>query len=102
MSGWNEPGRYPVRQVCFLLWYIDPGVTRVSENRKPFLKGDLQMRKMKMGALLAALSGSTLFGGCLGGWFNAALQGIPGTVVAEWLLDNDGVFDLFPDGAAAP
>lgn len=59
------------------------------------------MRKAKMGALLMMLSGSTLFGGCLGGWFNAALQGIPGTLLAEWLVDNDGVFDLFEDGAAA-
>lgn len=62
------------------------------------------MRKVKMGALLAMLSGSTLFGGCLGGWFNAALAGIPGTLLTEFLLDNDGIFDLFEDGgtAAAP
>jgi len=57
------------------------------------------MRKVKLGALMAMLGGSTLFGGCLGGWFQAALTGIPGTVVAEWLLDNDSVFDLFEDGA---
>jgi len=56
------------------------------------------MRKIKMGALLMLLSGSTLFGGCLGGWFNAAIKGLPGTLAAEWLLDNGNVFDLFPDG----
>lgn len=55
------------------------------------------MRKMKMGALLVLLSGSTLFGGCLGGWWNAALQGLPGTIFSEFLLDNNGIFDLFPD-----
>ena len=103
MSGWNEPGRNPVRQVCFLLWFIDPGVIPVSEIANRF-KGDLQMRKVKMGALLTMLSGATLFGGCLGSWWNAAIQGLPGTIIAEWLTDNDGIFDLFEDGgtAAAP
>ena len=56
------------------------------------------MRKVKMGALFAMLGGSTLFGGCLGGWWQAALAGLPGTIIAEWVLDNDGVFDLFEDG----
>lgn len=62
------------------------------------------MRKMKKGALVLMLGGSTLFGGCLGGWWNAALQGIPGTLLTEFLTDNDGFFDLFEDGgtAAAP
>ena len=62
------------------------------------------MRKAKIGALLMLLSGSTLFGGCLGGWFNAAIKGLPGTILAEWLTDNDSIFDLFEDGgtAAAP
>jgi len=56
----------------------------------------------KKGAALAALAGSFLFfGGCLGGWFNAAIAGLPGTIIAEWLLDNDNVFDLFEDGNVA-
>jgi len=61
------------------------------------------MRKMKKGALLAALSGATLFGGgCLGGgnwtqwlWTAALQQGV------EFVFDNDGVVDLFEDGATA-
>lgn len=43
--------------------------------------------------------------GCLGGLFNAAIQGVPGTLLTEFLLDNDTVFDLFEDGnvtAATP
>jgi uncharacterized membrane protein YeaQ/YmgE (transglycosylase-associated protein family) len=59
------------------------------------------MRNAKKSVLFALLAGGTMFQGCLGGWFNWMIQGIPGTVVAEWLLDNDGVFDLFPDGGTA-
>ena len=54
---------------------------------------------MKKGAMLALLSGLTLFGGCLGGfgwqkvfWATAIYAG------QEFVLDNDGVFDLFEDG----
>ena len=60
------------------------------------------MRNMKKGAALAALSGATLFGGCLGDlnwqrllWDTAIYAG------TEWVLDNDGVFDLFEDGDVA-
>ena len=56
------------------------------------------MRKMKIGALLAMLGGSTLFAGCLGDYFSWIAQGLPGSVISEWLLDNNSVFDLFPDG----
>ncbi len=64
------------------------------------------MRNMKKSAALAALTGVTLFIGCLGniGWkrllWDTALYA--GT---EFVLDNDGVFDLFEDGdptAATP
>ncbi len=57
------------------------------------------MRRTKKGALVAALMGTTLFAGCLGEYFGWIAQGLPGTVIAEWLLDNDSVFDLFEDGA---
>ena len=59
------------------------------------------MRKMKMSAVVALLSGATLFQGCLGQYFSWIAQGLPGTLIAEWLLDNDSVFDLFEDGAEA-
>lgn len=49
--------------------------------------------------VMVALTGTLLqFGGCLGTWFNAAWQGIPGTILVEFLLDNDSVLDLFEDG----
>ena len=61
------------------------------------------MSKAKKCFALTLLSGGIMFqlGGCLGGWFNAAIAGLPGTIVAEFLLDNDGIFDLFEDGATA-
>ena len=55
------------------------------------------MRRMKKGALLLALSGTTLFAGCLGDYFDWVVQGLPGSVLTEFLLDNNGLFDLFPD-----
>ena len=60
------------------------------------------MRKMKMGALLAALSGATLFGGCLGGWLQMAVKNLPGAVIAQFLTDNDGFLDLIPDETVPP
>ncbi len=59
------------------------------------------MRKMKKSALLAALAGTTFFFGCLGSYFSYVAQGLPGTILAEFLLDNDSIFDLFEDGAEA-
>ena len=57
------------------------------------------MRKMKKTALLAALSGATLFGGCLGGWnWQRILWDTAIYAGTEFLLDNDGVFDLFESG----
>ena len=58
------------------------------------------MRKMKVTAMLALLSGSTLFAGCLGDYLSWAAQGLPGSILSEWLLDNNGIFDLFPDDLA--
>ena len=58
------------------------------------------MRKMKR-ATLAALCGAMLFqfGGCLNNswwgrlvWDSAVYTGL------EFVLDNDGIFDLFEDG----
>jgi hypothetical protein len=60
------------------------------------------MRKMKKGALLAALAGTTLFGGCLGGWnWQRILWDTAIYAGTEFVLDNDGVFDLFESGDVA-
>ncbi len=58
------------------------------------------MRNTKKGALLLALAGTTLFGGCLGG-FNLKQIVLPAAVYfgAEFLTDNNGVFDLFDAGS---
>ncbi len=57
------------------------------------------MRNVKKGALLAALSGATLFGGCLGGWnWQRILWDTAIYAGTEFVLDNDGVLDLFDDG----
>ncbi len=58
------------------------------------------MRKKKLGALLMLLSGSTMFGGCLGSYWNALLSGLPGSILTEFLTDNGGIWDIFPDGPA--
>jgi hypothetical protein len=56
------------------------------------------MRKMKKGALLLALAGTTLFGGCLGGGFwQKALVDTALYVGQSFVLDNANVFNLFPD-----
>lgn len=54
------------------------------------------MRKLKKGALLAALAGTTLYGGCLGGgnWWKFVWQGAAFSA-ADHALDSlllDGVF----------
>ncbi|MGB2985238.1 MAG: hypothetical protein WBE26_05090 [Phycisphaerae bacterium] len=59
------------------------------------------MRKKTLkGAALAAMAGTMLqFGGCLGdSWWGRILW--DGVIYAgyEYVLDNDGVFDLFEDG----
>jgi len=59
------------------------------------------MKRVKKSVLFAVLAGGTMFGGCLGDWWGWVIQGVGGSVVAEFLTDNDGFFDLFEDGAAA-
>ncbi len=59
------------------------------------------MRNMKKCAALAALSGATLFGGCLGLDWQQLLWTTAIYAADEFVLDNDGVFDLFEDGAEA-
>lgn len=59
------------------------------------------MRKSKKAMLFVLASGMVFQFGCLGQYFSFVAQGLPGTIVAEWLLDNDSVFDLFEDGATA-
>ncbi len=57
------------------------------------------MTKAKKCFALALLSGGMMFQlGCLGGIFNQMLSGIPIYLASEFLLDNNNIFDLFPDG----
>ncbi len=54
--------------------------------------------KLKIAALVAGtVCLPFIGGGCLGKLFQAAVA----NTAVEYLLDNDGVFDLFEDGAAA-
>jgi hypothetical protein len=60
-------------------------------------------KKVK-GAMAAALAGTMLAGGCLGGslpwqqilWGSAVYAGL------EFVTDSDGIFDLFEDGEPTP
>lgn len=56
------------------------------------------MTKFK-GAVLAVLAGATMLsGGCLNINWQRLLLDTAIYAGTEFLLDNDGVFDLFPDG----
>lgn len=61
----------------------------------------MRKKSFKVVALLACTGTVFQLGGCLGTIVQASIQGIPGTVLTEFLLDNDGFFDLFEDGATA-
>lgn len=57
--------------------------------------------KMKKTALVALLGGTILGGGCLGLNWKQLLWTTAVYGVTEFVLDNDGVFDLFEDGNVA-
>jgi len=54
-------------------------------------------KTMKAAATIALLGTVLQFGGCIGRWFNMVWANLPGTVIMEFLTDNDAVFDLFED-----
>lgn len=58
-------------------------------------------RNSKMLALILSTGAMLPMWGCLGQYFSYAVQGLPGTILAEWLTDNDSIFDLFEDGNVA-
>lgn len=61
------------------------------------------MKSMKKACALTLLTGTLFAGGCLGSFFNPG-QIIPAAalyVLNEFVLDNDGIFDLFEDGNVA-
>ncbi len=60
--------------------------------------------KVKKGVLTLAVTGGVMFaglGGCLGISTTAALQAAGYYMGLSYVLDNDGVFDLFVDGNPA-
>lgn len=61
----------------------------------------MRKKSFKVAALLACAGTVFQLGGCLGGIVQASIQGLPGTILSEFLLDNDALFDLFEDGATA-
>lgn len=89
--------------VCLLSSHQEPDeVQRVSEMADRFFKGDLLMGKTKKSAVLAALAGTFVaFGGCLGINPQQFLYDAAIYAAQEFLLDNNGIFDLFQDGGAA-
>ncbi|NOX58094.1 MAG: hypothetical protein GXP29_04455 [Planctomycetes bacterium] len=64
-------------------------------------------KALKCAAMVAVLGtcfsnfGCNIFGGGFGRFFGQFLSAVPAAVATEFLLDNDGVFDLFEDGATA-
>lgn len=57
----------------------------------------MSKNKMKVAALLVLCGSVFQFGGCFGGLFNRTLQALPAGIIADFVTDNDGVFDLFQD-----
>ncbi len=57
--------------------------------------------KMKKTALVTLLGGTILGGGCLGLNWRQVLWTTALYAATEFVLDNDGVFDLFEDGNVA-
>lgn len=59
------------------------------------------MKKLK-GSVLAVLAGATMFsGGCLNLNWQQLLVDAALNVATEFLLDNNNVLDIFPDGPGA-
>jgi hypothetical protein len=58
------------------------------------------MKSMKKACALTLLTGTLFAGGCLGGILNPQqlLTGAAIYAVSSFVLDNDGIFDLFEDG----
>ena len=54
-------------------------------------------KTMKAAAVVALLGTVLQFGGCIGAIASTFVRGLPGYLVTEFVLDNDGVFDLFAD-----
>ncbi len=60
----------------------------------------MKISKIKTLAI-SVLAGGALFGGCLGLNLNNLLSAAVTSTAIEFVLDNDGVFDLFEGGATA-
>jgi hypothetical protein len=58
----------------------------------------MRKRRVKASALVLLATGSLFQLGCLTDWFWNVAINFPGTMLYEWLLDNDAVYDLFEDG----
>lgn len=61
-------------------------------------------KKIAKGTVLAAILGTAFsWGGCFGGngWWSQAFWTAAGYAGLEFVLDNDGVFDLFEGGNVA-
>ena len=57
--------------------------------------------KQKLALTLVCCATTFGFGGCLGLDLQELLRFGAAITVTEFVLDNDSVFDLFPDGAGA-
>ena len=58
----------------------------------------MRKRSVKATAMMILASGCLFQFGCLGSVFTAAWRGLPGSILGEFIIDNDTIFDLFEDG----
>jgi len=61
----------------------------------------VKRNKTKLMVFSVLASGMIFQFGCLGGWFQSLIPGLAGTLLGEFLTDNNAIFDLFPDGGTA-
>jgi hypothetical protein len=60
----------------------------------------MSRKVLKSAALLLVLGSVFQFGSCLGGdWWRLGLRNAATYTALEFVLDNNGVIDLFSDGA---
>jgi len=53
---------------------------------------------MKTMKVMSIVLGSALFlGGCIGGLLQTLVTAVPASILTEFAMDNDGIFDLFAD-----
>lgn len=58
----------------------------------------MSKKTIKTAAMVLVCGTVFQLGGCLGSALGSLWQNLPITLLTEFALDNNGIFDVFPDG----